>query len=230
MTKPSIIPAMIHAIIFDFDGLIFDSETPDFISWQETYGAHGVELSRELWNAHIGTITFDPYLHLEELLGRPIDRDAVWAKRKARDNELLAAQTIMPGVEDYLAEVRELGLKFAIASSSKHSWVDRHLKRLGLFEQFDLIFCSDDVGNVGKPDPAVYQAAIAALGIAPQNGLALEDSPNGVTAAKGAGLWCTAVPNRMTRDLNFDHADYRLNALTDMPLSQLITEVMNGTS
>ena len=221
---------MIRALIFDFDGLIFDSETPDFISWQETYAAHGVELSREVWNAHIGAITFNPYLHLEELLGRPIDRDAVWAKRKARDNELIAAQTIMPGVEAYLAEARALGLKIAIASSSDHNWVDTHLQRLGLFDQFAHIFCNDDVGGVGKPDPAVYHAAVSALDIAPHEGLSLEDSANGVTAAKGAGLWCTAVPNNMTRDLNFDHADYRLTALTDMPLAQLITEVTNGTN
>ena len=221
---------MIRALIFDFDGLIFDSETTDFISWQETFAAHGVELAREVWALHIGTITFSPYLHLEELLGRPIDRDAVHDVRKARDNELIAAQTIMPGVEDYLAQARALGLKLAVASSSNHKWVDGHLQRLGLFDQFEYIFCNDDVGGVGKPDPAVYRAAISALNIAPHEGLALEDSSNGVTAAKGAGLWCTAVPNQMTRDLNFDHADYRLTALTDMPLAQLITEVTNGTN
>lgn len=220
--------AMIRALIFDFDGLIFDSETPDFISWQETYAHYGVELSREVWNAQIGTVLFNPYLHLEELVGRPLDRQAVWARRKARDNELLAAQTILPGVEAYLAEAQQLGLKIGLASSSDHGWVDAHLQRLGLFEQFGVICCSDDVGGVGKPDPAVYRAAIAALDIWPHEGLALEDSPNGVTAAKEAGLWCTAVPNQMTRDLNLDHADYRLNALTDMSLSQLITEVMNG--
>ena len=219
---------MIQALIFDFDGLIFDSETPDFISWQETYADFGVELSRDVWNQYIGTTAFNPYLHLEELVGRPLDRQAVWARRKARDNELLAAQTILPGVEAYLAEARQLGLKIGLASSSNHSWVDAHLQRLGLFEQFEVIFCSDDVEDVGKPDPAVYLAAIAALQIEPNQGLALEDSPNGVTAAKGAGLYCTAVPNQMTRDLNLDHADYHLNALTDMPLTQLITEVMNG--
>ncbi|MBK7896628.1 MAG: HAD-IA family hydrolase [Candidatus Promineifilaceae bacterium] len=221
---------MIQALIFDFDGLIFDSETPDFVSWQETYAAHGVELSREVWAAQIGTITFNPYLHLEALLGRPVDRTAVHASRKARDNELIAAQTILPGVVDYLAQARALGLQIAIASSSDHKWVDGHLQRLGLFDQFEHIFCNDDVGGVGKPDPAVYRAAVSALNIAPHEGLALEDSPNGVTAAKGAGLWCTAVPNQMTHDLNFDHADYRLSALTQMPLSQLIAEVTRGAS
>jgi HAD superfamily hydrolase (TIGR01509 family) len=222
--------AMIRALIFDFDGLIFDSETPDFISWQETYAYFGAQLPRDVWNAQIGAVTFNPYLHLEELVGRQLDRQMVWAKRKARDNELLAAQTILPGVKDYLAEAQQLGLKIGLASSSDHSWVDNHLQRLGLFDQFEVICCADDVGGVGKPDPAVYRAAIAALEIMPREGLSLEDSPNGVTAAKEAGLWCTAVPNTMTRDLNLDHADYVLNALTDMPLSQLITEVTNGTS
>jgi HAD superfamily hydrolase (TIGR01509 family) len=220
---------MIKALIFDFDGLIFDSETPDYISWQETYAAYGVELPLDVWHLHIGAVTFNPYLYLEELVGRPLDRDAVWARRKARDNELLAAQTILPGVDNVLAEARRLGLKIGLASSSDHSWVDNHLQRLGLFDQFEVICCRDDVGGIGKPDPAVYRAAAAALEIAPYQGLALEDSPNGVAAAKGAGLWCTAVPNQMTRDLNFDHADYRLHALDQMPLSQLITEVTNGS-
>ncbi len=219
---------MIRALIFDFDGLIFDSETPDFTSWQETYAHYGVELPRDVWNAHIGSTSFNPYLHLEELVGRPLDRQAVWTRRKVRDNELLAAQAVLPGVENYLAEAQQLGLKIGLASSSDHSWVDNHLQRLGLFHHFVVTRCADDVGGVCKPDPAVYRAAIEALGIAPQEGLALEDSPNGVTAAKKAGLWCTAVPNQMTRELDLGHADYILNALTDMPLSQLITEVTNG--
>lgn len=219
---------MIRAVIFDFDGLIFDSETPDYISWRETYADFGVELPLDVWRQHIGAVSFNPYLYLEELLQRPLDRQAVWAKRKARDNELMAAQTILPGVEPYLAEARQLGLKIGVASASEHSWVDVHLQRLGIFEQFDVIACRDDVGGTGKPDPAVYHAAISALQVAPMEGLALEDSPHGVTAAKGAGLFCTAVPNQMTRGLNLDHADYRLNALTDMPLVQLINEVTNG--
>jgi len=220
---------MIQALIFDFDGLIFDSETPDFISWQEIYTSFGVALSRDVWNAHIGAATFNPYVHLEELLARPIDRQAIRSQRKTWAKELLAAQTLLPGVEAYLAEAKQLGLKIGLASSSDHGWVDTHLQRLGLFEQFEVICCRDDVDNVGKPDPAVYRAAATALNIAPHEGLALEDSPNGVTAAKGAGLWCTAVPNEMTRALNFDHADYRLSSLSDISLTQLITEVMNGS-
>ena len=202
---------------------------PDYISWKETYAYFGAELSRDVWTQHIGKgeMEFNPYLYLEELVGRPLDRQEVRTRRKARDGELLAEQTILPGVEDYLASARDLGLKIGLASSSNHSWVDTHLQRLGLFDQFEVIFCRDDVGNRGKPDPAVYQAAITGLQIEPNEGIALEDSPNGALGAKRAGLWCTAVPNQMTRDLNFDHVDHRLNALTDLPLPQLI-EVING--
>ena len=220
---------MIEAIIFDFDGLILDTETPDFLSWQELYAEFGVELPLTAWHNNIGSSDlFNPYLHLEELLDRPIDRAAVHARRKQRDNELLAAQTVLPGVIGYLDAAHQMGLKIGLASSSHHAWVDDHLERLGLFDRFAVIFCRDDVDGRSKPDPAVYQAAVEALQVHPNRALALEDSPNGVQAAKVAGLFCAAVPNQMTESLNFDQADVQLTSLTAISLDQLIEEVLNG--
>lgn len=218
---------MITALIFDFDGLILDTETPDFQSWKETYAAYGLELPLEVWNDNIGSIHFfEPFAHMEKMLGKGIDRDAVRAQRRKRDNELLLAQRVLPGVEAYLGEAREMGLKTGVASSSRHEWVDGHLKQLGLFEQFDVILCRDDVAEKAKPDPAVYLAAIEALETRADRALALEDSPNGVQAAKDAGLRCVAVPNEMTRQMGFDHADLRLNSLADLSLSQLVSRVL----
>lgn len=220
---------MIEAIIFDFDGLILDTETSDYESWREIYAEFGVALPLDAWHRNIGSSNlFNPYLYLESRLGRPIDRTAVHARRKQRDNELLAAQKILPGVERMLSDARRLGLKVGLASSSDHDWVDGHLARLGLLDQFDLIRCRDDVNDRSKPDPAVYQAAVAGLQAAPNRALALEDSPNGVQAAKEAGLYCVAVPNQMTRSLNFDRADIKLASLANMTLPQLIGEVLNG--
>jgi HAD superfamily hydrolase (TIGR01509 family) len=216
---------MIQAIIFDFDGLILDTETPDCQSWREVYESFGYELPLDLWKDNIGSAElFDPYLYLEEQMGRPVDRQAVRAQRRQRDDELLAAQRTLPGVETYLNEARQLGLKVGLASSSRHEWVDTHLTRLALFDHFDAICCRDDVENRSKPDPAVYRAALDALDVEARNALALEDSPNGVLAAKRAGLICAAVPNQMTRGMSFDGADYQLNSLADLPLVQLITE------
>lgn len=221
---------MIKAVVFDFDGLILDTETSDYESWRETYQIYGGELPRELWNSNIGAIgLFDPYNHLEEQVGRRLDREKVMAERRRRDEELLAAQVVLPGVEAYLTEAREMGLGIGLASSSKHEWVDPHLSRLGLRDYFDVVRCRDDVGDRGKPDPAVYQAAVDSLGVAAGSAVAFEDSPNGALAAKRAGLFCVAVPNQMTRDLSFDHADLRVASLAMEPLTQLLLR-LNGSN
>ena len=214
---------MIKAIIFDFDGLILDTELCDYLSWKETYESLGCELSLEKWTANIGSVDFfNPYLELQAQLGEGIDLDPVYLRRKQRDRELLAEQVALPGVEAYLEEAQTLGLKVAIASSARRAWVDEHLGRLRLDHHFAAVRCRDDVDGCSKPDPAVYRAALAALGVEPGQALALEDSPNGVLAAKRAGLYCVAVPNEMTRGLNFEHADFCLASLTEVSLGQLI--------
>ena len=217
---------MIKAIIFDFDGLILDTETPDYLSWKAVYESFDCELPLQTWQDNIGSVNFfDPFSHLEELWGRPIDKTAVEAQRKHFDRELMAQQTILPGVQSYLAEAQQMGLKIGLASSSPHAWVDGYLEKLGLVSWFEVVCCRDDVGDVGKPDPAVYLSALAGLGVAAEYGLALEDSPNGALAAKRAGMYCVAIPNQMTRGLTFREVDYCLNSLADMPLGLLLEEI-----
>lgn len=214
---------MIQALIFDFDGLIIDSETADYLSWRETYADFGVDLPRAAWDVGIGGVDlFNPYLFLEEQLGRPIDRGTVKTIRRQRDDEIMAQLPVMDGVVAYLDEARAMGLRLAIASSSNHGWVDPLLARLGLTERFEAVLCRDDVGNVAKPDPAVYQAALAALAIGSETAVALEDSPNGATAALAAGLTTVIVLGPMTRGLPFPPAHYRLNSLTEMSLADLL--------
>lgn len=217
---------MIKAIIFDFDGLILNTEMTEYLSWKELYAAFGVPFPQVVWLQQIGTVGFDPFVLLETQAGRALDRPAEEVKRRQRDQELLAQEMILPGVESYLAQARELGLRIGLASSSRHAWVDEHLQRLGLWQCFDIITCRDDVADRPKPDPAVYRLALARLGVAPAEALALEDSPNGIAAAKAAGVWVTAVPNTITHTLDFAQAHYRLRSLADMPLRQLITRIL----
>lgn len=217
---------MIRGLIFDFDGLMLDTEGPDYQSWQETFQTHGRHLPFETWSAYIGgsAHAFDVYVHLEAALGRPVNRAAIRTVRRQRYAELVAAQEILPGVGDYIDAARRLGLKLGVASSSSREWVAGHLGRLGLDAHFDAIRCADDVARV-KPHPDLYLAALAALDLHSHEAIALEDSPNGARAAKAAGLFCVAIPNPLTCELPLDHADLRLASLADLPLDGLIARI-----
>lgn len=216
---------MIEAVVFDFDGLILDTEITEFLSWQEMYAEWGQEFPLSLWKESIGTAGyFDPLAYLVERLSQPVDTKELADRRSARERRLVERQYVLPGVMTYLADARALGLKVGVASSSPRSWVSTHLSRLGLTEHFDVVQCRDDVGNRAKPDPAVYLSVASKLAVAPERCLALEDSPHGAVAAKRAGYRCVVVPNQLTGDLDFAVADRRLGSLADVPLADLIAE------
>jgi HAD superfamily hydrolase (TIGR01509 family) len=189
------------AIIFDFDGTILDTETPEFAAWQDVYATYGQSLDRALYAHVIGTAeaTWTPAGHLCTLLGRPLDQAALEADHHRRFEQLIATERPRPGVLAWLDEARDLGLQVGLASSSSSAWVTRFLTRLGLSDRFATVATRERVVR-SKPDPALYQLALTDLGLPPTAALAVEDSPNGITAAKAAGLFCIAVPNPMTAD------------------------------
>jgi HAD superfamily hydrolase (TIGR01509 family) len=208
--------AVLKAVVFDLDGTIIDTETPEFVAWQEAYAELGAALEPAEWAQVIGTSDsgWDPYTHLESLLGAPVDRAALRATRHARFDELMTAAEPRPGIVAWLDEARDLGLKVGLASSSGAPWVVRFLDALGLRDRFEVLATRDRVAR-GKPDPALYQLALHDLGVRPEEALAVEDSPNGVAAAKAAGLFCVAVPNPMTAALDLGAADVVLRSLAD---------------
>ncbi len=177
----------IKALIFDFDGLILETETPVFQSWQELYHAYGCEIPMDLWAKIIGAAEyeFDPFNELERQLGRPIDREAEAPGRRQRELALILKQPVLPGVRDYLQTAHRKGLPCAVASSSTCNWVEGHLKRLGLYDNFVSIKTSEDVAH-SKPAPDLFLAALDDLQVEPQEAIVFEDSPNGILAAKRA--------------------------------------------
>ena len=214
---------MIKGLIFDFDGLILDTETPIFQAWQEIFERHGCTLTFETWADCIGRAqdAFDPCDHLETCLGHPIDRKCVRFEEEQRETQLILNQPVLPGVREMIVTAKELGLKLGVASSSQRDWVIGHLTRLGLIDQFDGFRCADDVERA-KPAPDLYLAVLEALSLQSDQAIAFEDSPNGVRAAKRAGLFCVAVPNALTKALPLDHADLTLASLEDVTLEELL--------
>jgi HAD superfamily hydrolase (TIGR01509 family) len=216
----------IRALIFDFDGLILDTEGPIYQSWQELYESYGGQLAFSTWAEIIGTVSneFDHFEDLEEQIGYPLDRAKLSPQRRQRELDLIAEQPLQPGVEDYLKDAKLYGLKIGLASSSPCSWVTGHLTQRGLIDYFDCIHARDDV-KVVKPDPELYLSVLEELGVRADQAFVIEDSPIGVTAAQRAGLFCVAVPNALTALMPLDHADMRLDSLTDISLEELIRQV-----
>ncbi|MEP6693074.1 MAG: HAD family hydrolase [Chloroflexota bacterium] len=213
---------MIRALVFDFDGLILETETPSYETWAEIYREHGHELPMDLWHGYIGSDRgFDPAGHLAALVGEGFDRETTQTRRDARKTELIAALDTMAGVREYVADAKRLGLLLAVASSSSRAWVLGHLERLGLRSEWDAVCTRDDVART-KPAPDLYLAAVKALDVAPQETVAFEDSLNGIAAAKDAGLLCVAVPNALTAGMDLSRADLRLGSLAETPLERLL--------
>jgi HAD superfamily hydrolase (TIGR01509 family) len=210
-------------VVFDFDGVILDTETPDFISWQEVFVEHGVELTLETWAQGIGTYpsAFDVYAHLTSISTRAVEVETVRSFRRARNDAMIADEVIRPGIEAWLEDANRLGLKLGIASSSPVSWVEGHLGRIGLLPAFECIRCADHV-KATKPSPELYLSACQGLGISPSEALAVEDSPNGIAAAKAAGLYCVAVPNGVTAMLDLTAADFCVDSLAAVSLEDAI--------
>jgi len=222
---------MIRALIFDFDGLIVDTETPALESWRRIYAEYGFELGLEEWSPALGTRHgFDA---LEHLVGLVAARDparaaalraesaAIRARRQALKDTLGATQGLLPGVIEVLDEAEALGLPCAVASSSDYRWVGGWLERLGIIRRFVCVRTADDVRRT-KPDPELFLSAAAGLGVPPAACLVLEDSANGILAARAAGCPVVAVPGALTRHLPLPPADLTLPSLAAMPLAEIL--------
>jgi len=219
---------MIKALIFDFDGLIIDSESPELHVWQEVFAEHGRELGFDLWADLVGRPGnhFDLYSYFHQHINPTVDIDALRKERRARVITLTEAQPVLPGVHEYLHGASAMGLKVGLASSSSGGHVRGHLARLNLLEYFHTTKCFEDT-DTHKPEPGPYRAVLKDLGVASDEAVAFEDSPNGVTSAKAAGIFCVAVPNPVTCHLPLDHADYRMDSLADEPLERILARA-NG--
>lgn len=215
---------VLRAVVFDFDGVILETEEADFLAWREVWAFYGYELPLEEWVDCIGTSqgahTFHPFDELVRRSGLDLAEVELRARKREIAARRLVDSSVLDGVMDWLDEAKATGWPVAIASSSPRNWINEHLDRLGLASRFPVVACFDDCG-VTKPDPAAYLLACRRLGVPPADALAVEDSVPGVAAAKAAGLVCVAVPTVMTAHFDFGDADLILSSMTEMSLSDL---------
>ena len=212
-----------RAVVFDFDGLIVDTEQSIYEAYSTLFAELGATLPLSVWQHVIGQGVGNDaaFIHLERSIGREVDREAIRAEARAMHRDVTLTLPPREGAAELIAEAKEAGLALAVASSSTFGWVNSHLDRLGLLPSFDAVCTRDDVGEP-KPNPAVYSLALQRLGVQPHEAFAIEDSPHGVTAAKAAGLRCIAAPNPLTAGMDLRHADYVLPSMASVSLAEVV--------
>ncbi len=217
---------MINALIFDFDGLILDTETAEYRTWQNIYAEYGYPFPHEEFIKTVGGYgisTFDAALHLDGLTRGSLNADVLRIRFRNESGDAIRRSPILTGVSNILTEAKRQNMKLAVASSSPHSWVNMHLTRLGLFQQFDKIICGDDVApGRTKPKPDLFLKALDQLNVKANEALVFEDSPNGIEAANTAGIAVVLVPNPTTSLLPFKGEYLKLKSHADLSLADLL--------
>ncbi|MGY0236995.1 HAD family hydrolase [Longispora urticae] len=212
-----------RALLFDFDGLVLDTESSLLAAWQAEFDLLGLPLDRHRYVAASFRDHSDTILErVEELAGALSAARAGELVERIRLRHFATASALpaMPGVRDLLAGARAAGVRTALTTSSSRAWVSPHLERLGLPGLFDVAVYREDVA-ASKPAPDAYRLTLHLLGVPPTGAVALEDSPRGVRSATAAGVRCVAVPGPVTRLLDFGAADLRLEGLSGVDLDML---------
>jgi len=209
---------MIRALVFDFDGLILDTETPLIESYRDVHLTHGVPFDHATFLRSVGhaDYAFDPWHGFSP----HADRVALEEERRVRKDARLREQIVLPGVVALLDAAREWKLQIGLASNSEHAWVEPQLARLGLLDRFEFLACREDAPSP-KPEPDLYKLVLNRFGLRGHEAIAFEDSHTGSLAAKRANLWCVAAPNVSTAHHDFNHVDLRVNSLAECDLPEL---------
>jgi HAD superfamily hydrolase (TIGR01509 family) len=197
----------LRAVLFDFDGTLWDSETAVYGVFRDLYEEHGHQLTLPTWSAAIGTLGgFDPYAELGRRRGLPFDHEEI-----ARTEDLVRAAAdhvpLRPGIAALLRKLDQAGVRRALVSSDRSEWLVTHLERLGWPDGWSAMVCADGDAARAKPNPHLYLAALEVLDVPAGATFAVEDSPNGIRAAKAAGIPCVCVPNEATAGLDLSEAD-----------------------
>lgn len=210
---------MIRALIFDFDGLILDTETALISAYGDVHAAHGVAFDRPLFARSVGhaDYAFDPW----RAFGEGADRESLDRQRLVSHRARSLEQEILPGVVALLESASQARLRIGLASNSGHPHVDGHLRRLKLAGYFDFVACREDV-RAPKPEPDIYRLVLERFALRGAEAIAFEDSSTGTLAAKRAGAWVVAVPNASTSHHDFSRADLQVASLADCRLPDLV--------
>lgn len=213
---PTHLSVKFQSVIFDFDGILVDTEWAIYQAWKRTFEAHGQHLPLDVYTRCIGSdfATWSPKTHLEELTGQAFDWHDLDTRRQHEIEAELTHEGPMHGAIELLEFLQQAEISTAVASSSSPRWVHGWLERLDLAKNFRAVVCRGDAPRI-KPAPDLFLEAAKQLNTAPEHCLVIEDSMNGLKAAKAAGMPTWVIPNRVTDCLDFSIADRIFRSLAE---------------
>jgi HAD superfamily hydrolase (TIGR01509 family) len=210
--------ASIRAVVFDLDGLMFNTEALFFRVSSEMLAARGKAFTPEIMRAMIGRRSVEAGYMLKTMTGLDEPVDVLLADVRQRFYaEMETAVHPTPGLFHLLDRLGHHRLPLAVATSSRRSYAEQLLSRHRLLDRFDFVLGSEDVAR-GKPDPEIYLTAIERFDVPPRSVLVLEDSPAGVASGRAAGAFVVGVPHEHSPAQALDSADLVVPRLDDPAL------------
>ncbi len=204
---------MFKAVIFDMDGLMVDSEPIHQQAFDQVFQKYGKQFTEEdNIKLYLGKTDMDCAVDMVTRYQLPITAEELFDQKQVITRQLLDKILPRPGLMDLLNDLRRVGIKMAIASSSQIATINIIVKALEVGDFFDALYSAENVKR-GKPAPDVYLLTAKAISVDPNDCLVLEDSPIGVAAAVAAGMTVFAIPGKETMDGDFSQADKVLNNL-----------------
>jgi len=209
---------MITTVIFDMDGVIVDTEPVHYYAYQQHFKQLNIEVSDELYATFTGNSTRNVYQRLKEYFGLQEEVEKLIDIKRALFNDAFDSKEdlfLLDGVEDLIKELHQNGMQLVLASSSAKVTIDRIFKRFGLYQYFTHIVSGEDFPK-SKPHPAIFEHAVALSGTPTQNCIVIEDSTNGIAAAKAAGIYCIGYDSEHSKFQNLSKADQIISHFSEL--------------
>jgi HAD superfamily hydrolase (TIGR01509 family) len=204
---------MIQTVIFDMDGVIVDTEPVHHFAYMQHFNALGIDVSQETYATFTGNSTKNIYERLKNIYNLKEDVQTLVATKRNFFNDAFDHKEdldLLDGVKTLITDLHQNGIELILASSSSHVTIKRIFNRFSLHDYFSNIVSGEDFPK-SKPDPAIFNKAVALSKGSKENCIVIEDSTNGIKAAKAAGIYCIGYDSVNSKLQNYDLADIVIN-------------------